>query len=725
MAVHTLLNTTLMLAAAVSSLVLAGLILSRSPRRPAQWSFALGMLGFAAESLAAFMLVEMAEVPADRLFWLRAVQVAGLVLPLPWGFFVADLAYPKGTRLPPGWRLGLVGGSVLALVGSVAVASLPAFEISGTPGPFYAARFELAGRYGVIVQLLATVAILGGLELCLRTSKGVSRWRIKYLVLGLGGIFLVRFYLLSNVLLFHVLMAVYLKTEAATLLIGTLVIGASLARDRLQGVQLTVSRHILYRSVVVGVLGLYLFVVGALGWLLGHLGIAEELFWGSLAVFVSALGLAVILFSENVRWRIKRFIGLHFYRAKYDYRDQWTRFTKRLSSLISIEELAPELLGAVIEAVGAAEGMLYLTDDREGHLQPAASTAKGPPSPPLILREALKAKLIRQRTPFTLGNGQAGGEKGTDGVEQEMATLLPGREVSVIVPLVWRDSLAGLLVIGPERTGAPYTLEDLDLLATVGEQAAGAIATAQLSEKLAQGREFEAFHRLTSFVIHDLKNSISALSMLSQNALDHFDDPEFQRDALKTLSQAVDRMRALLARLSSAPKAQDLSTRPVDLAALVRETIETIKAGKQVTLVRDLQPVPLVQGDPEALQRLIQNLVTNALEALNGEGEVTVKTYQESEWVALSVSDTGCGIPEEFLRKSLFTPFRSTKSGGWGIGLFQAKGVVEAHGGTIEVESKVGKGTTFSIKLPSGAVPSRWISPSPLPLPLEGGEDLR
>jgi hypothetical protein len=259
------------------------------------------------------------------------------------------------------------------------------------------------------------------------------------------------------------------------------------------------------------------------------------------------------------------------------------------------------------------------------------------------------------------------------------------------------------MFIGPERTRAPHTVEDLDFLATVGEQAAGALATARLAEEVAQAREFDTFHRLMSFVIHDLKNSISALSMLSQNALANFDDPEFQRDAIRTLSRTVERMRGLLTRLSAAPGAAPFQFRPIDLAGLAREAVKPVMGTPRVRLIQKHEPLPSVLGDHEAMLRVFQNLVTNAVEALDGDGEVTVRTYQDRDVAVFSVTDSGCGISEDFLRKSLFTPFRSTKKGGWGIGLYQARGIVEAHGGTIEVSSTEGVGSTFAVRLPVGA----------------------
>jgi hypothetical protein len=571
-----------------------------------------------------------------------------------------------------------------------------AVEVSAVP--LASARLEPAGRIAAVVQLMAAVAILAGLEACLRTSRRETRWRIKYLLLGLGGVFLVRFYLLTHFLLFHVLLDVYLTIQAATLFLGNLMVGASLLRDRLLGVDLTVSRRILYRSVVLSVLGVYLFVVGALGWLLNRLGIPEQLFWGSVVIFVSALGLAAILLSENVRWRIKRFISLNFYRSKYDYREQWMAFTRRLggSAVVTPEELAPELLGAVADAVGASRGLLYLLDEHDGRFELAAAVEVTRAPRALAAGSPLVDRLAGETAPLLVD-----GAAGLPALEPELAELAElAAEGGVAVPLRWRGALTGVIVLGPERTRASYTAEDVEFLATVGQQAAGAIGTARLWETLARSREFEAFHRLTSFVIHDLKNSIAALSMLSVNALANFDDPEFQRDALKTLSRTVGRMKALLARLSSTPETAPVEREPVDLGALVLEATLPVARNPHVRLERDLVPLPPVPGNPDALLRVVQNLVANALEAISGEGRLTVRTREEGGFAVLSVSDTGCGIDEEFLRKSLFAPFRTTKKGGWGIGLYQAKGIVEAHGGAIEVSSAVGEGTTFRVRLP-------------------------
>jgi putative PEP-CTERM system histidine kinase len=678
--------------AAATSLGLGAAAIARRPRGLVRWSFALGMLGFAVESASALILVVLTEAPDERLMWLKATNVAGLLLLIPWGVFVAAFTRRGGPGLSGRFRVGLWLGAAALTASAVAVAMLPAFEVSEIAGAFYAARIEGVGRLAVIVELVASVALLTGLEAALRVARRDARSRIKYLVLGLGGLLLGRFYFLSRVALFNVEMASYLVTTAAILLIGNIAIAVSMARDRL-GVELTVSRRVLYRSVVVGTLGVYLLAVGLLGWVLNQLGVAEELFLGSIAVFVSALGLAAVLLSEAVRWRVKRFVARNFYRSKYDYREQWASFTKRLGSRVSVDELAPQLLGAVVEAVGATAGMLCLKD-KNGRYQ--ATTAVGTPRLVTHLAEdhPALAALPARRALIVLENGAAD------------ALLAPPAartfaEGSVIVPLLWGDELTGVLLIGPEQTGAPYTSEDFELMETVGEQAAGVIVSARLSESVAQSREFEAFHRLTSFVIHDLKNSISALSMLSENALKNFDDPEFQHDVLKTVAKTVDRMKTLLGRLSWARQAAALRIEPVDLAVLVMDAARPLARSDRIALIKDLAPTP-ISADVEALSKVIQNLITNAVQAIDGNGTVTLTTFAEGGRAVFSITDTGCGMSEDFVRNSLFTPFRSTKNGGWGIGLYHAKELVEAHGGSMDVSSKEGAGTTIRMTIPIG-----------------------
>jgi putative PEP-CTERM system histidine kinase len=679
--------------ATLGSLGLAVLVLARPPRRLAQWSFAAGMLGFAAESLAVLGLLVVSDTPETHQVWAFALEVIGLALPWPWALFAFALGRTPHAPIPVPWKMAFGAGAAALLAGIASTLLWRPLDFPPDAGPFTAALITPVGQIATVLQLLATVAVLYGLEPSLRKSRGERRWRVKFLALGLSGVFAVRFYLLSQTLLFHVIPAARPLTKVAALAIGNLLVAASLTRTERLSLDLAVSRHFVYRSVAVAVTGAYLILAGLAGWVLRDLGIPEAIFWGTLAIFISSIGVAALLLSEDLRYRVKRYISTHFYRTKYDYRDQWRTFTTRLSSRVTRDSLIPELLASVSDAVAAPQVLLYLRDDREGKLRLAGSLG-GNGSPQTLdvdPDDFLPARGGRQAWPI---EAWASRERSTPAAVR----------IAALVALPWHGRLLGVLLVGHTRSGEPYSPEDLELLATAGEQAAAVIAGAEASEHLAQSRAFEAFHQLGSFVVHDLKNAVSALSLLTRNALEHFDEPEFQRDAIKTLSRTVDRMKALLVRLSPTPEAVHLSFDEVDLAGLLSEMAPSFVAGTQVVLVRDIEPVPAILGDAGALERIFHNLARNAIEAMDGEGLLRLRTTVHDGHVACSVSDTGCGMSAEFLQKSLFVPFQSTKKGGWGVGLYQVKQIVEAHRGRIEVETQEGRGTTFTVLFPvSGA----------------------
>jgi hypothetical protein len=240
----------------------------------------------------------------------------------------------------------------------------------------------------------------------------------------------------------------------------------------------------------------------------------------------------------------------------------------------------------------------------------------------------------------------------------------------------------------------------------LSRQIAVALFNVQLAEELATAKEIESFHKLTSFVLHDLKNCISMLSLLMKNAERNFHNPEFQRDALNTIGSTVSKMQGLIQRLAETRTIGQMTVHPsarsVNLRQLVEDCVERLQTSlsPSIRLENLVNGMPDVLGDAESLQKVLTNLLINAIEAVDGRGEVMVRSVCGSEDVKIIVSDNGCGMSPEFVEKRLFQPFASTKSKGLGIGLYQCKAIVEAHGGDIEVESAEGKGTTMTITLP-------------------------
>jgi len=232
--------------------------------------------------------------------------------------------------------------------------------------------------------------------------------------------------------------------------------------------------------------------------------------------------------------------------TRCDYRAKWMEFTRRLGSCVTLDELAPKLVDAAAETLGAAGAVLYLSNAGAGGLRPVAAVGTGCPAPAVADDDhAPFAPLLAGRAPVVLENGSAAA----------WCWLTDARvftEGSAIVPLRWRDEPIGALVVG-EPVGAPYTRDNLGLMEAIGEHAAGLIVTVQTSERRTRAREFEIVDRFASCVVHDLKSSIAALSTLSESASKKIDDRERQRDALSTVAQTVTRMQSLLGRLREAP----------------------------------------------------------------------------------------------------------------------------------------------------------------------------
>ncbi|NJD62810.1 MAG: GHKL domain-containing protein [Deltaproteobacteria bacterium] len=221
----------------------------------------------------------------------------------------------------------------------------------------------------------------------------------------------------------------------------------------------------------------------------------------------------------------------------------------------------------------------------------------------------------------------------------------------------------------------------------------------------------ETFHAFSAFVMHELKNFVSMLSLVVQTAERNFGDPEFRADALASISQTTEKMKRMMDRLAVLSRKLELECTVADLNDVARDALSGLNGALGSRIVGEFGKIPAVAIDPIQMKKVVTNLVLNAEEAMAAKGEIRLSTTESDGKVVLMVSDTGCGMTRDFIEERLFKPFSTTKSGGFGIGLYQVKGIVEAHGGTIEVESAVGRGSTFRVLLPKEAVEPRNRKP--------------
>jgi putative PEP-CTERM system histidine kinase len=266
--------------------------------------------------------------------------------------------------------------------------------------------------------------------------------------------------------------------------------------------------------------------------------------------------------------------------------------------------------------------------------------------------------------------------------------------------LISRGDAVGLITLGDRVGGTAFSVQDFDLLKCVGDHAAASLLNVQLAQKLLQAKELEAFQTMATFFVHDLKNAATTLGLMLQNLPVHYDDPAFREDALRGISKTVTHINHLVGRLSLLRHELKIQPAPSDLNELIAKAVDGMAQSPDVAFVKQLSPLPRIFLDEEQIIKVVTNLLLNAAEASPRDGQVRIATSENNGWAILAVSDTGCGMSAEFIERALFRPFQTTKENGLGIGMFQSKTIVEAHGGRIAVESEPGKGTTFRVFLP-------------------------
>jgi putative PEP-CTERM system histidine kinase len=695
-------NTVLALAAGMFSAALAATAACRKQRSLATWCFSAGMLIFALESLFGAIANDML-LPERAVFWETLSLVAKSFLPGVWLTFGLTYSRADYRNFLVRSRWMLAGAFLVPLLALAAVYS-PFFYVVAYEPPAHGWGLTLGEPAKIlnILILLSTVLILTNIERTFRAAVGTMRWRIKFLVLGLGVIFGARIYTQSQALLFSDYSPSQLSVEATALLIGCALIAVAYVRTGFNEIDVYPSRAVLHTSVTVLLTGAYLFVVGVLAQVVARFGGIAGF---SIAAFVVLLGvviLAMLLLSERARQSLQLFISRHFKRPQHDFRQIWARFTRSLA--VALDETALSTIAArmVSETFGALSVSTWLFDEQGERLIRVASTsdaeqARDDFTSSIAGKELNSAELIKRLRPFDLGGAK---EKwARDLMEKSNGQFRSGGS-PICVPLIGGEHWLGAIVLADRVRGLRYSAEEMDLLKCIGEQVAASLLKLRLTEEIMERKELEAFQAMSAFLIHDLKNAASTLGLMLENLPTHFDNPAFRQDAFRGIGSAASRINDLIKRMNALRHELCLKPAELDLNLVVTEALANLNGTLDTNLITKFDQIPTISADQQHLQSVFTNLLLNARDAVGINGRITVQTARQGEWVALSVSDNGCGMTEQFIKNSLFRPFRSTKKKGLGIGMFQSKTIVEAHHGKIHVESELGVGTTFRVMLP-------------------------
>ena len=687
---------------ALFSVGLAVLVFVRDRKAFVHRIFAAGMVLLAIEAVIGG--ISFKAFNADGvLYWHRIRLIDKAVIPGMWLLFALAYSRINYREIILKWRW-IVSATFIIPVALITIFWGNVFK--GEPvldsNSIWLIPLGWSGYLFHLSMLLSSILILMNLERTLRGSVGHKRWLVKYMVLGIGSIFAVWVYTSSQAILFHTLNTNLTLAGGWVLIVASILTLRSVLRTPLLDLDLYLSHAFLYNSITVLIVGIYLLTVGILAKILNYLDLGRSLYLNAFFVFLALVGLSIILLSDTLRRKTKHFISAHLKRSQYDYRKEWTEFTTMTTSLTEIKDLCSAIARKVSNTFEALSVTIWLMDEKEERLMLGGSTALTEPQAQNVIRALqggaeLLAVLRKNQTPIDFESSK---ESWVIGLREGHSDFLKEARIRYCIPLAIGDQFIGLLTLHDRVAGVPLSDADFDLLKTIANQTAGMLLNLRLSERLRQAKEIEVLQTMAAFLMHDLKNLASSLSLTMKNLPIHFDNPEFRNDALKIVQQSVNKVNSLCGHLSMLSQKIELKKVETDLNELIASSLACLNGSNTVSISKDLQPVPKLMIDPEQVQKVLMNLILNANEALGNAGEIRVATQKSDGWAIVSVRDNGCGMTKEFIEKSLFRPFKTTKKQGMGIGLFQSKMIVEAHQGRIEVESEEGRGTRFRVFLP-------------------------
>jgi putative PEP-CTERM system histidine kinase len=420
---------------------------------------------------------------------------------------------------------------------------------------------------------------------------------------------------------------------------------------------------------------------------------------------VMVVAAMVLVPSPRARGWAKVKIAKHFFEHRYDYRTEWLRFTETLGgSGEQARPLGERVIKAFADVLDAPGGLLLERDSADAFVTGAewnwhgrtASDSEGTADPAFWASIAATARILELDA----------GRNGWDTTASDALVprwILDESDAWVAVPLIHKERAIGLVLLAAPEYRRPLDWEDFDLLRTAGQQAASSLAEAQGQRALSNAQRFEEFNRRFAFILHDIKNLVSQLSLLTRNAERHADNADFRADMIATLKSSIGKMNDLLARLSPQAGGRSNKAVPQQLRDIVAGAIASRRGFHAVNLLGDCGEWAVVDGP--ALEQALGHVLQNAIDASPADEPVTVRVDRAGDEVTIAISDKGCGMDADFVRGSLFHPFVSTKDSGFGIGAFEARSVVSAMGGRISVDSRPGSGTIFTIHLPAAEAP--------------------
>jgi len=621
---------------------------------------------------------------------------------IPASFLYFTLIFPNEQRILNTFKLFFIFLPTFIFV----TLSFSKFLVHSVQWETMTANYGWAHLFFAVFMILY---LLGGLFFLIRNYKcsiGINRLQIKYCFLGM--LFTSAFGVTTNLILPILGTSKYSGIGPSFTMIMVAFTAYSIVKHRLMDINIVLKKGTTYVLLM-----LLLFIPSFL-----LIIFSQKLFYGKINylfsfIIFSILCLVTILFNR-IKPRTEKAVEQLLFRDKYDYRETLGKFSKAMVSILDLQSLSKRIIETITQTMGVEKASLFLWDDGKGGYSLFESkNVKITTSNPFLSKNDPLPHYLQKIGEIIIKEELAKGANISElnNVIQKMSLL----EAEVSIPFISKGELIGMINLSHKFNKDIYSHEDIELLSTLANQTAVAVENAKLYEDLKKSKSYirradrlASLGTLTAGLAHEIRNPLVAIKTLTQLLPERLDDEEFRNNFLQIASGEVDRIASLVTELLDFARPSDPKLDMEDVNTILDGMIllvSTETKKKQINITKKYtSDLPPVQVDREQIKQVFLNILLNAIEATRENGRIDVKTRSfikpdGEPYVQIEFTDTGSGIPEEYL-EDIFNPFFTTKSTGSGLGLSISNQIIQDHRGYIHVESQLHKGSSFFINLP-------------------------
>lgn len=479
-------------------------------------------------------------------------------------------------------------------------------------------------------------------------------------------------------------------------------------KHRLFDIEISLRNTVIYGLVYSLALGIFSFFVIFFGQWMVYGAIDRRVIWMCMVtlLMVTAIVSPLDAFLSRLTDRI-------LFKKKYEYQKTLKEISSGMVSVRDLNKLSGLIVNIIAQHVRVNHASIFLLNNKNPEFHLFASRGKFKIAGPLILPEnnLIVKWLNEKKEPLAVDDLNF---LSKDGKLEELIKQLEELKTNLSIPCFFEDKLIGFLLLGKKLSGEIYTQEDINVFMTLANHAASSIencwAYDELKEKdkqLIETEKLAAIGRLASNIAHEIKNPLAPIKTYTEFLDEKIDDPKFRADFKKVILEEVNRINHIVEELIDYARPKKVNKIATDIRQVVEGTLHLLEnelSKQKITFIQEYNlNSHVLFVDPEQLKQVFLNLFLNSIRALESivdrPRQLKIKTHLDKDSLTIKIQDNGCGIKKENI-PFIFDPFFSTKENGSGLGLSIVQSLIKNHGGTLSVESEIGRGTTFNINLP-------------------------